>query len=186
MSLEMSKLKHFPAKWIPVRRKKMRPLREFRACSDPTCAEHALVARFVEERSVKVDLNLKGRSALVTGGSKGIGLAIARSLAAEGCDVHLVARTAAELDTVAADIRASYGVKVFTHPADLTESAQVKRVPPPAATSTSWSTARAASRAEPCSRSTRRNGGAPGTSRCSAASTSRASCTARCAGAARA
>ena len=60
-----------------------------------------------------MDLNLKGRSALITGGSKGIGLAIAKSLAAEGCDVHLVARTAAELDKVADDIRARHGVKVF-------------------------------------------------------------------------
>ena len=75
-----------------------------------------------------MDLNLRGRAALVTGGSKGIGLAIARSLAAEGCVVHLVARTAAELDKVADDIRARHGVKVFTHPADLTDGAQVKKV----------------------------------------------------------
>jgi NAD(P)-dependent dehydrogenase (short-subunit alcohol dehydrogenase family) len=77
---------------------------------------------------LQVDLNLKGRSALITGGSKGIGLAIAKSLAAEGCDVHLVARTAAELDKVAAEICARHGVKVFTYPADLTDSAQVRKV----------------------------------------------------------
>ena len=45
-----------------------------------------------------MDLNLTGRSALVTGGSKGIGLAIAHSLAAEGCNLHLAARTASEGD----------------------------------------------------------------------------------------
>jgi hypothetical protein len=75
-----------------------------------------------------LDLNLKGRTALVTGGSKGIGLAVANSLAAEGCHLHLAARTASELDKVAADIRARHQVEVTTHPADLTDSAQVKKV----------------------------------------------------------
>jgi NAD(P)-dependent dehydrogenase (short-subunit alcohol dehydrogenase family) len=73
-----------------------------------------------------VDLNLTGRSALVTGGSKGIGLAIAHSLAAEGCNLHLAARTASELSKAAEDIRARHDVKVMIHPADLSESSQVK------------------------------------------------------------
>ncbi len=73
-----------------------------------------------------MDLNLTGRSALITGGSKGIGLAIANSLAAEGCNLHLAARTASELSKVAEDIRARHNVKVQIHPADLSESAQVK------------------------------------------------------------
>ena len=75
-----------------------------------------------------MDLNLQNRTALITGGSKGIGLAIAQALAAEGCHVHLAARTASELDKVAHDIRARHNVKVTTHPADLTDSAQVKKV----------------------------------------------------------
>jgi NAD(P)-dependent dehydrogenase (short-subunit alcohol dehydrogenase family) len=75
-----------------------------------------------------MDLNLKGRKALITGGSKGIGLAIANALAAEGCHLHLAARTASELDKVAADIRACHKVEVTTHPADLTDSAQVRKV----------------------------------------------------------
>jgi len=75
-----------------------------------------------------VDLNLRGRSALITGGSKGIGLAIANALAAEGCHVHLAARTATELDKVAAEIRARYQVQATTHAADLTDSAQVKKL----------------------------------------------------------
>ncbi len=73
-----------------------------------------------------MDLNLTGRSALITGGSKGIGLAIAHSLAAEGCNLHLAARTASELSKVADDIRGRYGVTVKIHPADLSESSQVK------------------------------------------------------------
>jgi hypothetical protein len=75
-----------------------------------------------------LDLNLRGRIALVTGGSKGIGLAIAKSLAAEGCHLHLAARTAAELDKVAQVIRAAHGVTVTSHPADLADGAQVKRL----------------------------------------------------------
>jgi NAD(P)-dependent dehydrogenase (short-subunit alcohol dehydrogenase family) len=75
-----------------------------------------------------MDLNLTGRKALVTGGSKGIGLAIARSLAAEGCHITLVARTAAELDKVAAAIRSDFAVEVATIPADLSDGAQIKRV----------------------------------------------------------
>ena len=75
-----------------------------------------------------MDLNLRGRSALVTGGSKGIGLAIAKSLAAEGCHLHLAARTASELDKVAQEISAGHGVTVTAHPADLADGAQVKRL----------------------------------------------------------
>ncbi|HEU0259212.1 MAG TPA: SDR family NAD(P)-dependent oxidoreductase, partial [Burkholderiales bacterium] len=39
-----------------------------------------------------MNLELKGRSVLVTGGSKGIGLACAKALAAEGCRVHIASR----------------------------------------------------------------------------------------------
>jgi NAD(P)-dependent dehydrogenase (short-subunit alcohol dehydrogenase family) len=75
-----------------------------------------------------LDLNLRGRTALVTGGSKGIGLAIAKAMAAEGCHLHLAARTASELDKVAGEIRTHHQVTVTTHAADLTDSAQLRRV----------------------------------------------------------
>ncbi len=73
-----------------------------------------------------MDLNLRGRRALITGSSKGIGLAIARTLAAEGCDVHLVARTQSELDKVTAQIRADYKVEAVGHSADLSISTNIK------------------------------------------------------------
>jgi NAD(P)-dependent dehydrogenase (short-subunit alcohol dehydrogenase family) len=75
-----------------------------------------------------MDLNLRGRRALITGSSKGIGLAIAEQLAAEGCEVHLVARTQAELDKAVARIKADHKVEAFGHSADLSTSAGVKAV----------------------------------------------------------
>ena len=75
-----------------------------------------------------MDLKLRGQRALVTGSSRGIGLAIAHSLAAEGCHVHLAARTKSELDRVTAEIRAQYGVEAVGHAADLSDSAAVKAV----------------------------------------------------------
>ncbi|WP_454684333.1 SDR family NAD(P)-dependent oxidoreductase [Ancylobacter moscoviensis] len=49
-----------------------------------------------------MDLGLKGRRAIVTGGTKGIGLAIAETLAAEGCNVALCSRNATEAEATAA------------------------------------------------------------------------------------
>ena len=59
-----------------------------------------------------MDLQLKGRKAIVTGASKGIGLCIAQTLAGEGVDVAICARTAADVEKAAAGLR-SQGVKAF-------------------------------------------------------------------------
>jgi NAD(P)-dependent dehydrogenase (short-subunit alcohol dehydrogenase family) len=75
-----------------------------------------------------MDLGLRGRKALVTGASKGIGRACAESLAAEGCDVVLVARTAADLATVQAAITIKHNVAVHCQPLDLSDSRNVDRL----------------------------------------------------------
>ncbi|WP_130490984.1 SDR family NAD(P)-dependent oxidoreductase [Motilibacter rhizosphaerae] len=72
-----------------------------------------------------MDLGLRGKRALVTGGSKGIGLAVARGLAAEGADVALLARDADALETAAESVRAA-GVRVVAVPADTRDDASVR------------------------------------------------------------
>lgn len=66
-----------------------------------------------------MDLGLGSKKALVTGASQGIGRTIATMLAAEGCDVTLVARRVEVLDEAAAAIAAKSGRRVCFHAADL-------------------------------------------------------------------
>lgn len=75
-----------------------------------------------------MDLQLAGKTALITGGSKGIGRATADVLAAEGVNVILVAREQATLDEAAAGIRAKRQVNVRTIAADLSSDAAVRKV----------------------------------------------------------
>ena len=65
-----------------------------------------------------MDLLIKGRRALVTGASLGIGRAVAEELAREGCDVALVARTEDTLRQAADDIARQTGQRVVAVPAD--------------------------------------------------------------------
>ncbi|MFL5003573.1 MAG: SDR family NAD(P)-dependent oxidoreductase, partial [Xanthobacteraceae bacterium] len=75
-----------------------------------------------------MDLKLAGRTALITGGSKGIGLATAKWFAAEGVNLALVARSADALQKAAADIRKASAVDVEIMPADLSDAAAREQV----------------------------------------------------------
>lgn len=66
-----------------------------------------------------MDLELRGKTALITGASKGIGLACAHGLAAEGVNLHIAARSEPALKAAADEIRRKYKVDVAVHAMDL-------------------------------------------------------------------
>lgn len=69
--------------------------------------------------------SLKGKVALITGGSRGLGLELARQLGAEGCKLILVARHEEELENAAAQLRRS-SVEVKTVAADVSDQASIR------------------------------------------------------------
>ena len=73
-----------------------------------------------------MDLKLKGKTALVTGGSEGIGKGIARMLAKEGVDVAICARRQEPLEATAAEIAKETGRKFVAIPADLRKDVDAK------------------------------------------------------------
>jgi 3-oxoacyl-[acyl-carrier protein] reductase len=75
-----------------------------------------------------LDLDLGGKLALITGGSRGIGRAIADALAAEGCNLVLVARGAAALEGVRREIENRYHVSICTDAGDLGDGTNVTRL----------------------------------------------------------
>jgi 3-oxoacyl-[acyl-carrier protein] reductase len=75
-----------------------------------------------------VDLELTGKTALVTGGSKGIGKAIARGLAREGVRVAICARDSAALTAAAKETGDGAKGEVIAIPADLSRADDVQRV----------------------------------------------------------
>lgn len=71
-----------------------------------------------------MDLGVSGKAAAVTGGSKGIGYAIADRLAEEGADVAICARSEGELREAASEIAENHGVDCEPIPADLTDRSE--------------------------------------------------------------
>ena len=65
-----------------------------------------------------MDLRLKDKSVLITGGSKGIGLATAKALAAEGCRVRIASRSRERLE----EAKKLLGGQATTHAADLRDA----------------------------------------------------------------
>lgn len=73
-----------------------------------------------------MDLELAGKTAIVTGGSRGIGKAIARELAGEGVDVAIVARSTADLQKTAAELAEATGRRIVPLAADTSSDDSVK------------------------------------------------------------
>jgi NAD(P)-dependent dehydrogenase (short-subunit alcohol dehydrogenase family) len=74
-----------------------------------------------------MDLQLNGKTALVTGASAGIGKAIARALAREGVDVAICARRKEPLDAAASEIARETNRRIVAIPADLTKPADAEQ-----------------------------------------------------------
>lgn len=73
-------------------------------------------------------LKLENKTALITGASKGIGLAVAQVLASEGCHLHLAARNGEAMEQAKAELEAAYKVKVSVYPVDLSSTAAMEQL----------------------------------------------------------
>jgi len=72
-----------------------------------------------------MDMGLQGKVAAITGGSVGIGLAVAEGLAAEGAHLALCARNGERLEQVAAGLRARFGVRVLAYSGDVAKAGDI-------------------------------------------------------------
>ena len=75
-----------------------------------------------------MDLGIRGKAALVTAASKGMGKATAMGLAAEGCRVLMCSRTEADIKAAAEEVRAKTGAEVIATAADVTKKEDVDRL----------------------------------------------------------
>ncbi len=72
--------------------------------------------------------DLKGRTAIVTGCSGGLGVQMAKALASQGCNIVPIARRMEKLEEVAAELRATFGVEALPIRCDITSTEQVDRM----------------------------------------------------------
>lgn len=75
-----------------------------------------------------MELNLGGKTALITGASKGIGLALAHVLAQEGCNLHLAARNGDAMNAAKSEIEAKHNVRVTVHALDLSKTEVMEKL----------------------------------------------------------
>jgi gluconate 5-dehydrogenase len=75
--------------------------------------------------TLKALFDLTGRTALVTGASRGLGLQMAEALVEQGARVGLVARKVEALDQAVSHLRAEYGGEAFALPCDLADASAI-------------------------------------------------------------
>jgi NAD(P)-dependent dehydrogenase (short-subunit alcohol dehydrogenase family) len=92
----------------------------------PTKPDSVFRAGWVDGIVRGMELGLRGRTAVITGASKGIGKAIARAFAAEGANVVLLARGEDLLEAAASEIQRASGVEVLAIPADVRDMDAVR------------------------------------------------------------
>lgn len=80
----------------------------------------------MQTSGANVNLGLSGKRALVTGASRGIGAAVARQLAAEGCSLYLAARSEAALQALSRELRERFGCDAAPITADLATATQAE------------------------------------------------------------
>ncbi|MFG1229806.1 SDR family oxidoreductase [Xanthobacter wiegelii] len=75
-----------------------------------------------------MDLQLRGKTVLITGASQGIGEGLAEVFAEEGCNLHLVARSREKMAALADRLRAAHGVTVAVHEQDIAAPGAAERI----------------------------------------------------------
>ena len=75
-----------------------------------------------------MELNLEGKTVLITGASRGIGAAIANSFAREGCNLRLVGRDAKALENLCAELRELYGIDASAFSVDLRDTFNLRNL----------------------------------------------------------